>query len=76
MKSEKKNQLKKLKTKHQQNVVKLSILCKQNQTDSNYLIGDSRNAADLSFFYRKKDIKTIHIFLERTKSKIIIIDSR
>jgi phage-related protein len=28
------------------------------------------------FFHRKKDIETIHIFLKRTKSKIMIIDSR
>jgi len=49
----------------------------QNQVGDHYLMGDSCNAADLSFFLIKKNIEIMHIFfLKKTKSKIMIIDSR
>jgi hypothetical protein len=50
--------------------VRLSKTRKQNQVDDNYLIGGSRNAGDLSFFYRKKDIETIHVFLKEQNPRL------
>jgi hypothetical protein len=37
--------------------------------ENHYFIGGSCNTADLSYFYRKKDIETMHIFFLK-KNKI------
>jgi hypothetical protein len=49
----------------------------QNQVGDHYLMGGSHNAADLSFFLIKKRYwDHAYFFKKRTKSKIMIIDSR
>jgi hypothetical protein len=59
-----------LKNKAQTKPSEVVKIREQNQTNNHYLIGGLRNAAGLSyFFYCRKDIETMHIFLKKSKNQ-------